>query len=61
MSTIDKERLAIVVVTLLLLWSADWTLPALLGAAVAIPFFCWFVGHDRPAADRQRRKRPQPS
>ena len=58
MSSVSKERAAIIVITALLLWS--WgPEPAHIAAAVAgVLFFCWFVGVRRPckiAGDEEPR------
>lgn len=44
MLTITRERVVIVLVTLLLLWSWGPTAPHVAGAVVGIAFFWWFVG-----------------
>lgn len=44
MLTVGKERVAIVLAAMLLLWSWGPTAPRVAAAAVGIAFFWWFVG-----------------
>ncbi len=44
MLTITKERVALVVVTALLLWSWGPALPHIAAAVAGVSFFWWFVG-----------------
>lgn len=49
MKAVAKERIAIIVVSALLLWSWGPTLPHVTAAIVGVVFFCWFVGLGEPA------------
>ena len=47
-SSLTKERVAIVVVSAVLLWSWGPTPAHIAGAVAGVAFFCWFVGWRRP-------------
>jgi hypothetical protein len=58
MTTITKERAAVVIMTVWLLWWRGPSLAHVLAACIAVPFFWWFVtptGRGQNASDSSTR------